>query len=101
MSFDGTIVKQPYELFPIDVDFAARLVVGETISTKTVTARDASTQADTSGTVLVGGSSISGTKIVQKVQAGAHGERHIVTFRIETSLANKYEADIQLTVRET
>lgn len=101
MTVDAATWKQPYEEFPVDLNFAPRLAVGETIDPgPTVTARNAESGADTSGAFLAGSPTVSGSKVVQKCRAGAAGERHIVTVRIVTSNANKYEGEIAVDVVE-
>ena len=47
----GTIEKQPAETDICGIDFAARLGVGETIVTPTVTARNVDTGADSTAVV--------------------------------------------------
>lgn len=95
------ITKQPSELFPVSMDFAADLAVGETISTPTVTARNEKTGADSSAQVISGTPSVSAGKVIQKVTGGVDGENHIVTFKIVTSLTNTFEAESRLMIRET
>ncbi len=96
----GGVAKQPAEVFTISVDFANDLAVGETVATKTVTARDAGTDADTSGTILSGSPSSSGSVITQKVAGGASGDKHILTYRITTSAGDTFEAEVLLSVSE-
>ncbi len=99
-NFIGTVVKQIYEEFPIKAGFTKWLVTGETINPgPAVTARNADTSSDTTATVCLGAPIVAGTTVIQQVKNGTAGQRHIVTFRIVTSLGNKYETEIQLTVR--
>jgi hypothetical protein len=97
----GNVEKQPYEEFPIEAGFTKYLVTAETINAgPTVTARNESTGADTTATVLTGVATVNGTKVQQTIRAGVHGDQHLVTFRIVTSLGRKYEAEIRVTVKE-
>ncbi len=92
--------KQPAEVFPITVDFKCT-DPGESIVAMTVTVKNALTGADTTGDILAGAAqAASGTQVRQRVHAGVHGETHIVQYRINTSLGNFYEAEVQLAVIE-
>jgi hypothetical protein len=96
----GGVEKQPNEAFVIGISFAARLGVGETLATPTVTAKDATSGADTSGTVLSGSPSAASGVVTQKVHQGASGTRHIVQFRVTTSAGNTLEDELSLTIHE-
>lgn len=95
----GAVTKQPSEIFPITVDFAAELATGETVASGSVTARNASTGADTTSTVLTGSATASGTTLARKVTGGTDGVDHVLTFAATTSASNVYEAEVSLLVR--
>ena len=97
----GSVTKQPAEVFPVTVDFAAELATGETVSSGTVTARNASTGVDTTSTVTTGSATASGTTLAKKITGGADGVDHILTFTATTSASNVYEAEVSLIVRAT
>jgi hypothetical protein len=96
----GQLTKQPGERFPVSVDFALRLQAGDPLVTGTVTARDRRTGADTTTLVLDGAATISGTVLTREVQAGTHGDVHVLTFRVTTAAGHIYEEDLVLFVRE-
>jgi hypothetical protein len=97
---EGAIEKQPAETFVIGIDFVDYLAVGETISTQTVTSINTATSLDSSGTFLSGAPGVSGSQVLQRIVAGANGDRHIAQFRVTTSLGNTYEAEIAISVKE-
>lgn len=96
----GAVRKQPAEIFPVTVDFVNELSVGETITGQTVTARNADSGADTSGTLLQGSPLVTGTKVAQTIKAGLSGEHHIVQYRITTSASNTFETEVSVAVQE-
>ena len=97
---EGSVEKQPAETFLVGVDFAGHLATGETIIGQTVTARNEGTGEDTSATILTGSPVLAGAILSHRVAAGTDGHRHIVQFRVNTSQANTYEAEIRVMVRE-
>jgi len=96
----GAIDKQPAETDVCGIDFKDRLGVGETLTTPTVTAKNAATGADSTAVVLQGAPTISGTQVRQRYIAGTSEDRHIVQFRVTTSAANTKEDEISLGIRE-
>jgi hypothetical protein len=93
-------VKQPYEEFTYTYDFAPLLVTGETLVTHAVTASKLADNSDVTATVL-GGTAINALTVKAVIKAGVNAIDYRVTFRVVTSLGNKYEEDLRLYVRET
>lgn len=95
----GTVVKQPGETFPITIDFTNELESGETVVSATVTSKNVATGADSSG-ILTGIPAVTSPKVSQRVTAGTAGDRHLVQYRATTSLANLFEAEVDLRIIE-
>lgn len=97
------VEKESPEKFPLSIEFQARLVTAEIISTALVTSKNRVTLADTTGTIISGSASIStsGTVVTAKVHQGTSGDAHLVTFKATTSLGNIYEDEILLTIKDT
>ena len=98
----GTIQKQPYEVQDYSLDFALRLVAGETLTLVSVTSINLATGAD-STSALVGSSpppAVSGTKVVFWLKDGVDGEHHKVTVKVTTSTGQSLEGDIDVFVVE-
>jgi len=91
--------KQPAEVFVVTMHFASRLTVGETITSKTVTASIIATGADAT-TAVIKSSTIVGTDIDVGVQGGTDGVNYKITIRVGTSGVNVLEEDIIMLVRE-
>ena len=91
--------KQPSEVFVITMHYASRLTVGETITSKTVTAVVLATGVDATSTVIKS-STIVGTDIDVGVQGGTDGVNYKITIKVGTSGANILEEDIIMLVRE-
>lgn len=97
----GGIEKQPSETFIIGIDFKFWLGVGETIQSAEVTAKNAATGANTTGTMLSGSPTISGSQVTHRLAAaGTPEDRHIVQFKITTSATNIYEDELAVSVKE-
>lgn len=93
-------IKQPYEEFPVAVDFSESLTAGETIVDIAVVASDAKGSDATVAVTVPGTAGISENGVVSITVMG--GERSLqpykLTFRCETSLGNKWEKDISMRV---
>lgn len=101
--------KQPGEtLVGVSIDFAARLAVGETVSTGTAIASlmtgtgseygaepDPNTNTLTSTDV-----SVDGTKVLATISKGYTGCIYKVTYTANGSLGNVLESEIKVTVKE-
>jgi len=95
--------KQPQEKFFIDVSFARVLNSGETISlaNSEVTAANYATGANTTAAIIEADSfSIADAVAYCRIQGGADGETHKITFKIETDQGNVFEKDILLDVKD-
>lgn len=92
--------KQPNEEFPVSIDFGGELALGEFISSAAVTVRNAATGADSGAAIKEGPESIAGPVVTQGIRGGANGERHILTMLATTSLGNKWEDEISITITE-
>ena len=92
-------LKQPAEDFTIAVEYSGDLDTGETISNKTVTATDLTDNSDATATVI-SASSISGTQVLVRVQAGSTNHDYLIHVRATTSTTQDYEHDVTMQVRE-
>jgi len=94
--------KEPAEKFPVFIDFAGGLdaTAGEALASAVVTSKRQSDGADSSGTFLLGTYTISGTKIVQRIQAGLDDEVHVVQIRATTNAGNVLEGELEVPIRE-
>lgn len=92
--------KQPYEEFDTFYDFTELLGSGETITDATFTSHNEDTGADSTTAIKNGNAVVIGGKMFQKIKAGTDGERHVLTYRIVTSLGNKWEGDHRLLLNE-
>lgn len=94
--------KQPAETWFVEIDFANELDVagGETITQRTVTAKNLTTGADSTGTFLSGGAQGTGTICRVRILGGTPGETHRVQMRITTSSENVYEHELDVPVEE-
>lgn len=90
--------KQPNEIFPVSMDFSNSLDTGETISSKSVIAYNATNEVVTS--TIVAASSIVDNTVKVTVKDGTSGTRYKITIRITTSNSNIYEEDIFMYVKE-
>ena len=93
-----TFTKQPSEIFTVSMDFSRRLVSGETLSSKTVTATAGGQDATST---VIDSSSIDGTDVDVKVKAGSDGTDYKITIKVTTSTGNVFEDEITMTVTET
>jgi hypothetical protein len=110
----GTYTKQPYEQVPLSVDFVFELLRDDdTILTSSVTAMNLLTQTNSGaeifdGMPLIGDSIVlkngvpirANTRLMQRVQEGLAGDRHLITFRISTAAGHQWEGDVYLTISE-
>lgn len=94
--------KQPWDEIIKVIDKTGQLSNGATITSATVAAKNISTGADTTNTVL--GSSTatieSGVRMKVLCRAGTHGEDHKITFRATLSSGEKFEEEMTMLVRE-
>jgi len=95
--------KQPQEKFFIDVSFARVLNSGESInqSLSEVTAANYAT-GENSTTAIIEADSFSVVDAVAycRIQGGADGETHKITFKVTTDQGNVFEKDILLDVKD-
>lgn len=92
--------KQPYEVWDTYYDFSEVLGSGETITDFTFTSRIEDTGIDSTTAIKEGNGVVVGGIVYQKIKGGADGERHVLTYRIITSLTNKWEGDHRLLIAE-
>lgn len=96
----GRYEKQPWETKLLTIDFATELAKdSDGISGATVTARNRTTGADASE-ILDGMRTITGTKVIQSVQAGVSGQVYRLEMRVTTTLGSGHEGEIDVVVRE-
>lgn len=106
-----TFEKQPYEEFNVGADFTADLAASETIvlANSAVSAREEADDTDVTSS-LVGSKSLTTNPDNTEAQTdatlqalignGVKDKEYILTFRIETSLNQKFEHDVRMSVRE-
>lgn len=93
--------KQPAEKFYIDVDFSANLDTGELLDSTQSTVKATLNGADSTSTVIESGSLIANSgKLFIRVQNGADGETHKLTFKAVTDQGNVLEQDVDLIIEE-
>lgn len=94
-------VKQTYEEFTITADFSNNMAVGETITSQTVTVLDAG--GDDASIIVVDQASVANdgsTKVSALVRGGGVDlSPYKITFKIVTSVAHKWELDVQMLVK--
>jgi len=97
---DTDFEKYTYEVFPIECDFSKNMATNETITlaSSDIKIHDADGN-DKTGTMLVSASkSVSGQKLLGKVQAGTADTKYTIKFKIVTSANNKFQKDMSLYV---
>lgn len=93
--------KQPSEKFYIDVDFSANLDNGEALDGAQCAVTAALNGTDSTATVIETGSLIANSgKLFIRVQNGADGETHKLTFKAVTDQGNVLEQDVDLVIEE-
>jgi hypothetical protein len=80
------------------MDFVNLLDTNETIISKSIIAYN-SVDADVTSSIVIA-SSITGTIIKVRVQAGTTGNRYKITIRATTDSSNVYEEDVYMYVKE-
>jgi len=92
------ITKSPIEKFPIYFNFSSDMIVGETISSKTVTCWNSST-GTSSKTAIVDSETIASPDVKVVVKAGTEDDEHSLQCVVVTSNGNTYQRDLLLYVR--
>lgn len=83
--------KKVGETIPATWDFSAQLAVGETISTRTVTATVYSGVDAAPSAIISGAATSSGAVVTQKITAGVSGVIYQLLCQITTSLSNTFQ----------
>jgi hypothetical protein len=99
----ATIPAQPFEAFPLWIDFAPRMVPGDTFQAAdaTVTARIYGTSTDATSDVLTGDITVeAGTKALRLKKTGSPAGTYLVEFRVTTAAGHKLEDELKLVVAE-
>lgn len=92
------VTKQPHEILPLSLDFAAALPTGQSIdAASTVTAIDMATGLDATASTLTG-MQISGTTITTTLIANSVSGRLKVTFLVITT-PNSFKIEEEVIVR--
>ena len=93
---------QPFESFPISVDFSPEFdLLSDTIDIFTVTAKIVPSDVDASSEVLEGVPSRSGHRITQIVKGGTAGINYRIEFHVTGVVpTNKFEAEVDILVKE-
>ncbi len=92
--------KQPYEEFPISVDFSENMATDETVLTQTITAMDKD-GVNASADVLSTQENDGAFEALVQVVAGTEAlSPYKVTFRVLTSEGNKWEHDVNMKIKE-
>ena len=95
-----SITKQPYESFPVSVSFEDDMATDETIVSQTVLAEDA-TGTDATADIVDNVTNDGAFSALARISAGTVLlTPYKVTFRVITSLGNKWEYDIKLKIKE-
>ena len=94
--------KEPWERITIAGDFSAVLADGETIEAleSEVTAVNSQGVAESDTFLDQSTLTVDGSILKIRCQAGIHNEKYSVNFRIETSLGERWETNIRVTVKE-
>lgn len=102
MLLSPPLEMQPFESFPISVDFSVEFnLLSDTVNTFTVTAKNRKTGVDASADVLQGSPSRSGNRITQTVKGGTSGLNYRIEFRVTGVVStNKFEAEVDILVKE-
>ena len=90
--------KRPAETFRCEVDFRALIETGDALSSQSVTAREVATGQPAAA--FVGGTSISGTKVIARVQGGENLKDYLLTFTANTGAGDVFAADVLIPVRQ-
>jgi hypothetical protein len=93
-----SITKSPNEKFPVYCGFSTDLLIGETISSKTVTCVNAATGVDSLATI-VDSSTIISPDVKVVVKAGTEDDEHLIQCLVTTSNGNIYQRDIVVFVK--
>ena len=91
--------KQPSEVFTIDVNYLARLAVGETVISKIVIVTEVLTGSDVT-TAIVKISAIITPKVYITLQGGTDGMDYKITVKATTNSNNVLEEEVIMHVRE-
>ncbi|TFH33344.1 MAG: hypothetical protein E4G97_00785 [Deltaproteobacteria bacterium] len=92
------ITKSPTEKFPIYFNFSSDMIAGETISTKTLTCKNAATGVSSKATI-VDNESIVNTDVVAVVKAGTEDDEHSLQCVVVTNNGNTYQRDLLLRIQ--
>jgi hypothetical protein len=92
-----SITKSPIEKFPVYFNFSNDMIVGETISTKTLTCKNAATGVDSSATI-VDSSAIASPDVKVVVKAGTEDDEHQIQCIVSTDNGNIYQRDLLLQI---
>ena len=90
--------KLPDEDRKIEVDFSTEMAPGTTISTASVTAVVYSGVHATPQSIVSGASTISGTRVTQKIIDGVEGTTYLLTYNITTSDSQVLQKQAFLTI---
>lgn len=101
----SSIPKQPWEEFPVDIDFKKQMETSEEITAKAVTAMNGSTDVTED---IIAGSIIASDKqtITIGIKGGSDGDEINISTKVTTDRAlpdatfSKYESDVMLIVLE-
>ncbi len=103
MALLAKIPKQPAEIFPITIEYLAKLPTGVNLLSGVASATKRSDQSDATGTVLVSPTvTVTGTQGAIIVQAGDDGEDYDIEFTMTLDAGPPYilEDEIRLEVNE-
>lgn len=89
MSFEKAAYEEFYRYF----DFKNLLTDGETISTATITVKDAIAGTDVTSSMVSNVAPYSGTMVIYKIKGGTAGHSYAVTIRITTTNNQKFSND--------
>lgn len=95
---DEVFEKRPNEQLTFQYGFTNSLEDGETVTSRTVTAKKVSDGSDATATVI-DGSILSSPNVLVGVKEGVSGESYRITIKVETSNTFRFQQDITMRVK--
>jgi len=97
----GSFFKQPFEQFPVAIDFAPALPAGTTVSSAVCAVQDLNDGTDQTTAILVSASaSISGAIATVTIKAGTAGHLYNLRFRATLNTGSLLEEDATLSCQQ-
>jgi hypothetical protein len=93
-----TITKSSIEKFPVEFNFSTDFIVGETITTRTITCVSAATGVSSAATIIDSEATVD-SDVVVVLKAGTEGDEHNIQCVVFTSKGNRYQRDLLLMIQ--